>query len=180
MTDNTTAIIEAATSITDSVDALSADQRSLLVFSSLNAIEKTLSLITEKVNEPAEVFALATLADGVARLASYAQDRDRETAGFTSTGDAKVDLIFSALRSLITASATAQMSDEERAAVETITAETREEVARTGRSEQEVLDEKLAAYRAKQPQRAAAGFAPQEPAPTKSVVGEPAGYGQYL
>lgn len=118
-TDNP-AVLQAAQDLYDSVDALTPEQKTLLIREALVKVSQLAEGMKETRHEPTRI-AYGVLAHGVIALAGYAIEQFREEQGLDSvTGDKRVDKVLDGVKDLVHLYASAAMSPEESALADEI------------------------------------------------------------
>lgn len=121
-------LVSATEALYDSVDSLTEDQRTLLVYEALRRLSGFMESIATSEN-PGQRAGFGAVAHAIGALAAYAVQSVREERGFTSTGDAKVNEALDGVRHLLGMFAESQMSPEQRALSEKIRVKVAERVS---------------------------------------------------
>jgi len=107
--------------IYDGVDAMTQDQRYLLVSGVIGLVKGSLKSMSQHPH-PEHVRGLSLVSNALLAVAAYAVETEREALGSTSTGDIAVDDVLEAVRDLLDQAAESSMTDEERELGERINA----------------------------------------------------------
>jgi hypothetical protein len=141
------AIIAETEALYDSVDALTDDQKMLLVRSALVRLSSLFDMISNAPSQGA-VVGFSVVGHAVTALAGYAIEDLRERAGQTATGDRKVDEALDSVKTLLGKFAESQMSPEQRAIADKIKSR-----VNSGEDMHEVMEEMIPAAKADTPSR---------------------------
>lgn len=112
-------LLGAAKALYDNVDALTPEQKTLLVREALVKVSGLIEAIKDTPHTPTRV-AYAALGHAVVALAGYAIEEYREEQEFNVTGDRRVDAVLDGVKDLISLYAEVTMSPEENALAEEI------------------------------------------------------------
>lgn len=123
----------------DSIDALNVDQKSLLGRECLGRLHSLMFQVAEASPAASGAAQVGTALVGVG---GYAIETAREQAGFTATGDAKVDRIMQLVRDLLAESAKAMMPKEQAAKMDGVKDRVLDRVQR-GEGFEEAMDDEL-------------------------------------
>lgn len=113
---------EIAARLYDEIDALSAQQRALLVTESAGLAKGALSSILSS-KDPSQVYAMAMIALGLLGVTCYSNEQNREDAGDTINGDRRVDDVLDTVREMVHEQTGDLLSPEQKALAEKISAE---------------------------------------------------------
>lgn len=102
----------------DQIEALNADQRSLMVSLVLQSVTTGLRSLREELEVTPGANATFVMMEGLLGAAEYGSALEREAAGFTSTGDGKVTDVFDSVREVIKEAVGGHLSPEKRAKIE--------------------------------------------------------------
>lgn len=110
---------ELAGRLYDEIDALSGDQRGLLVTESAGLTKGVLQQILG-AKDPSQVHALALIGLGLLGVTCYANESNREDAGQTSNGDRLVDEVLETVREMVHEQTGELLSPEQRRLAEEV------------------------------------------------------------
>lgn len=160
----------------DQLDALTPDQRSLVVDNALALVQNIgAELIT--TTDDNQRLLLHTSLHALVAVAGYCNNVAREDAGWTSVSDTKVNAALDAIRNLIRETVTAQMPEDMQQMVAAVSEPIKQRVA-AGEPYEEVAADEVAKYRREHPKPDDANVVPGEVVTTKAD--EPEQFGFYL
>lgn len=120
--------VERVNAIYDGMDEMNHEQKTLLVTTVVSGLSTLLKQMAGQADNPM-IDAFAELGHGLLAMAGYVNESMREEAGYTSTGDSKVDNLLADFQSLIQERSEAGFSPEEKALAEPIKARLEQRLA---------------------------------------------------
>jgi hypothetical protein len=112
----------------DQIEALSTDQRSLMIALVLQSVEQGLRHLRDEVEVTPAANATLMVLGGIVAAAEYGISLEREAAGFTSTGDGKVTDVFETTQNVVRETVGANIPPEKRAKIEAVTRRIQERI----------------------------------------------------